>query len=146
MISFVIYCWSRVYSLGLNGNWMQKQILLCWNSIVNSYSFFGYFDYSIDCIYFVRSFVNFFVRVIYLYNWSYMVIDFLNNLSYLEVVLLNYYYYICFCLVGFDLFSYIDRMTYLVLCAFEVYSDCLVVFVYIRQYCVRIVGNNYTIS
>ena len=69
-------------------------------------------------------------------------IDFLNNLSYMEVVFLNYYYYIYFYLVGFDLFSYIGRMTYLVLYAF----DCLVVFVYIRQYCVRIFGNKYTIS
>ena len=125
---------------------MQKQILLCLNSIVNSYFYFGYFVYSIDYNYFVRNFVNFFVRVIYLYNWSYMVIDFLNNLSCLEVVFQSYYYCVYSCLVGFDLFSYIDRMTYLVLCAFEVYSDCLVVFVYIRQYCVRIVGNNYTIS
>ena len=73
-------------------------------------------------------------------------IDFLNNLSCLEVVFQRYFYCVYSCLVGFDLFSYIDRMTYLVLCAFEVYSDCLVVFVYIRQYCVRIVGNNYTIS
>ena len=71
-------------------------------------------------------------------------IDFLNSLSDLEAVFLNCYYYIYLCLVGFDYFSYIDRMTYLVLCAFEVYSGCLVVFVYIRQYCVRIVGNNYT--
>ena len=129
MISFVIYCWNSVCSLGLNGNWMQKQILLCWNSIVNSYSYVGFFGYSIDCIYFVRNFVIFFVRAIYLYNWIVMVIEFLNNLSYLEEVFLNYYYYIYFCLVGFDFFSYIDRMTYLVLCAFEVYSDCLVVFV-----------------
>ena len=87
----------------------------------------------------------FFVWAIYLYNLSYMVIGFLSNLSYLEVVFLNYYYYIYFCLVDFDLFSCIDRMIYLVLCAFEVYSDYLVVFVYIRRYCVRIVGNNYTI-
>ena len=145
MSYFVIYYWNSVYSLGLNGNWMQKQFLLCLNSIVNSYFYIGYFVYLIDCIYFVSHFVNFVVRAIYLYNWSYMVIDFLNNLGYLEVVFLNYYYYIFFCLVGFDLFSYIDRMTYLVLCAFEVYSDCLVVFVYIRQYYVRIVGNNYTI-
>ena len=106
---------------------MQKQILLCWNLIVNSYFCFGYFDCSIDCIYFV-------------------VIDFLNNFSCLETVFRSYYYCVYFCLVGFDFFLYIDRMTYLVLCAFEVYSDCLVVFVYIRQNCVRIVGNSYTIS
>ena len=143
MMSFVIYDWNSVYSLGLNGNWMQKQILLCLNSIGNSY--FSYFGYSIGYICFVRNFVNLFVRAIYLYNWSYKVIDFLNNLNYLEVVFLNYYYYIYFYLVGFDLFSCIDRMNYLVLCAFEVYSDCLVVFVYIRRYCARIVGNNYTI-
>ena len=108
-------------------------------------SYFGYFGYSIDYIYFVRNFVYFFVRVIYLYNLSYMVIDFLSNLSCLEVVFLNCYYYIYFCLVDFGLFSCIDRMIYLVLCDFEVYSDCLVVFVYIRNYCVRIVGNNYTV-
>ena len=81
---------------------MQKPILLCLNSIVNSY--FGYFDYSISYVYFVRNFVNFFVRAVYLYNLSYMVIGFLSNLSYLEVVFLNYYYYIYFCLVDFDLF------------------------------------------
>ena len=73
-------------------------------------------------------------------------IDFLNNLSFLEVVFQSFYYCIYSYLVGFDLISYIDRMTYLVLCAFEVYSDCLIVFVDIRQYCVCIVGNNYTIS
>ena len=66
----------------------------------------------------------FLVRVIYLYNLSYMVIGFLCNLSYLEVVFLNFYYYIYFCLVDFGLFSYIDRTIYLVLCAFEVCSDC----------------------
>ena len=52
------------------------------------------------------------------------------------MVFQSYYYCVCFCLVGFDLFSYIDRITYLVLCAFVVYSDCLVVFVYMRKYCV----------
>ena len=45
MMSFVIYHWNSVYSLGLNGNLIQKQILLYWNSIVNSY--FGFFGYSI---------------------------------------------------------------------------------------------------
>ena len=122
---------------------MQKQILLCLNSIVNIY--FGYFGYSIGYVYFVRNFVNFFVRAIYLPNLSYMLIGFLSNLSCLEVVFLNYFYYIYFCLVDLDLFSCIDGMIYMVLCAFEVYSDYLVVFVYIRQYCVRIVGNIYTI-
>ena len=53
--------------------------------------------------------------------------------------------YIFFCLVDFGLFSCIDRTNFLVHCAFEVYSDCPVVFVYIRKYCVRIVGNNYTV-
>ena len=143
MMSFVIDYWNSVYSLGLIGNWIQKQILLYWNSIVNSY--FGYFGYSIGYIYFVRSFVYFLVRVINLYNLSYMVIDSLCNLSCSEVVFLNCYYYIFFCLVDFGLFSCIDRMIYLVLCASEVYFDCLVVFVYIRKYCVRIVGNNYTV-
>ena len=115
----------------------------CLNSIGNNY--FGYFGYSIGYIYFVRNFVNFLVWVIYLFNLSYMVIDFLCNLSFLEVVFLNYYYYIYFFLVDFNLFSCIDRMIYLVVCAFEVYSDCLVVFVYIRRYCVRVVGSNCTI-
>ena len=108
-------------------------------------SYFGYFGYSIGYIYFVRNFVYFLVRVIYLYNLSYMVVDSLCNKSCLEVVFLNCYYDICFCLVDFGLFSCIDRMICLVLCAFEVYFDCLSVFVYIRKYCVRIVGNNYTI-
>ena len=143
MMNFVVDYWNSVYSLGLNGNWIQKQILLCLNSIVNSY--FGYFGYSIGYTYFVRNFAYFLVRVIYLYNLSYMVIDFLCNLSCLEVVFLNCYYYIYFCLVDYGLFSCIDRMIYLVFCAFEVYSDCLVVFVYIRKYCVRIDGDNYTI-
>ena len=104
---------------------MQKQILLCLNLIVNSYFYFGYFGYSIDYIYFVRNFVNFFVRAIYLYNWSYMLIDFWNNLSGLEVFFQSYYYCVYSCLVGFDLFSYIERMIYLVLCAFEVYLTVL---------------------
>ena len=60
-----------------------------------------------------------------------MAIDSFCNLSCLEVVFLNCYYYICFCLVEFGLFSCTDRMFYLVLCTFEIYSDCLVVFVYI---------------
>ena len=59
MMNFVIYCWNSFYSLGLNGNWMQKQILLCLNSIVNSYFYCGYFGYSIAYIFFVRNFVNF---------------------------------------------------------------------------------------
>ena len=87
----------------------------------------------------------FLVRVIYLYNLSYMVIDSLCNLSCSEVVFLSCYYYMYFCLVDFGLFSCIDRTIYLVLCGFEVYSDCLVVFVYIRKNGVRIVGNFYTI-
>ena len=143
MMSFVIDYWNSVYSLVLIGNWIQKQIVLYWNLIVNSY--FGYFDYSIDYIYFVRNFVYFIVRVIYLYNLSYTVIDSLCNLCCSEVVFLNCFYYIYFCLVDFGLFSCIDRTINLVLYAFEVYSDCLVVFVYIRKYCVRIVGKNYTI-
>ena len=142
MMSFVIDYWNSVFSLGLIGNWIQRQIVLYWNLIVNSY--FGYFGYSIDYIYFVRNFVYFFVRVIYLYNLSYMVIDSLCNLCCSEVVFLNCYYYIYFCLADFGLFSCIDRTIYLVLYAFELYSDCLVVFVYIRKYCVRIIGNNYT--
>ena len=107
-------------------------------------SYFDYFGYSIGYIYLVRNFVYFLVRVIYLYNLSYMVIDFMCNLSCLKVVFLNCYYYIYYCLVDYGLFSCFGRMIYLVLCTFEVYSDCLVVFVYIRKYCVRIVGNNYT--
>ena len=143
MMSFVIDYWNSVYSLSLIGNWIQKQIVLYWNLIMNSY--FGYFAYSIDYIYFVRNFVYFFVRVIYLYNFSYMMIDSSCNLCYSEVVFLNCYYCIYFCLVDFGLFSCIDRTIYLVPYSFEVYSDCLVVFVYVRKYCVRIVGNNYTI-
>ena len=69
---------------------MQKQILLCLNSIVNSY--FGYFGFSIGYVYFVRNFVNYFVRAIYLYNLSYMVTDFLSNSSCLEVVFQSCYY------------------------------------------------------
>ena len=41
--------------------------------------------------------------------------DFLNNLSCLEMVFQSYFYCVYSCSVGFDLFSYIDRMTYLVL-------------------------------
>ena len=105
----------------------------------------SYFDYLVYYNDFVTNFVYFFVLVIFLYNLSYMVIEFSCNWYCSEVVFLNCYYYIYFCLVDFDLFSCIDRTIYLVLYAFEVYSDCLVVFVYIRKYCVRIVGNNYTI-
>ena len=114
--------------------------MLHWNLISNSY-----FEYLIDYNYFVKNFVYFFVLVIFLYNLSYMVIDTFCNWCCSEVVFLNCFYYINFCLLDFDLFSYIDRTIYLVLSAFEVYSDYLVVFVYIRKYCVRIVGNNYTI-
>ena len=91
-VSFVIDYWNSVYSLGLIGNWLQKQIVLYWNLIMNSY--FGYFGFSINYIYFVRNFVYFFVRVISLYNLSYMVIDSLCNLCCSEVVFLNCYYYI----------------------------------------------------
>ena len=42
-MSFVIDYWNSVYSLGLIRNWIQKQIVLFWNLIVNSY--FGYFGY-----------------------------------------------------------------------------------------------------
>ena len=73
-------------------------------------------------------------------------IGFLSNLNYLGVVYQSCYYYVYFCLVNFDPFSCIDRMIYLVLCTFAVYFGYLVVFVYIRQCCVRIFGNNYTIS
>ena len=125
---------------------MQKQILICLSSIVNSYFDFDYFDYLIDYIYFVRNFVNFFVLEIYLYNLSYMVIGFSSSSSCLEVVFQSCYYCVYFCLVDFDLFSCTDRMIYLVLCIFMACFDCLAVFGYIRQYCVRIVGNNYTIS
>ena len=73
-------------------------------------------------------------------------IGFLSNLNYLGVVYQSCYYYVYFCVVNFDLFSCIGRMICLVLCVFAVCFDCLVVFVYIRQYCVRIFDNNYTIS
>ena len=61
-MNFVIDCLINVYFC-LSGSWMLKQIVLSLNLIVGSY-----FDYLIDYIYFVRNFVNFFVRVIYLYN------------------------------------------------------------------------------
>ena len=73
MMSFVINYWNSVYSLGLIGNWIQKQVVLHWNLILNSY--FGYFDYLIGYNYFVENFVDFFVLVIFLYNLSYMKID-----------------------------------------------------------------------
>ena len=114
--------------------------MLDWNLISNSY-----FDFLIGYNYFVKDFVYFFVLVIFLYNLSYLVIDSLCNWCCSEVVFLNCYNYIYFCTVYFDLFSCIDRTIYLVLYSFEVYSDCLVVFVYIRRYFVRIVGNNYII-
>ena len=72
-------------------------------------------------------------------------IDFMNNLFCLEVVFQSYYYCECFCLVYFDLFSCIDKMIYLVFFTFVVYFGCLVVLVCIKQCCVRIFGNNYTI-
>ena len=75
------------------------KVLLCSNSIVISYFDTDYFDYLLDYIYFMRSFVNFFVLVICLYNLSYKVIGFVNNLNYLEVVFQSCYYYVCFCLV-----------------------------------------------
>ena len=125
---------------------MQKQIVFCLNSIVNSYFYLDYFDYLIDYNYFVKNFMNFFVLEIYLYNLSYMVIDFMSSPSCLEKVFQSCYCCVYFCLVDFDLFPCNDRMIYLVLCVFVVYFDCLAVFVYIRQYCVRIVGNSYTIS
>ena len=87
MMSFVIDYWNSVYSLGLIGNWIQKQIVLHWNLIWNSC--FGYFDYSIGYNYFVKNFVYFFVLVIFLYNLSYMVIDSLCNWCCSEVVFLN---------------------------------------------------------
>ena len=133
MMSFVIYRWNSVYSWSLNGNWLQEQILFCLNSIVNSYFDFDNLDYLIDYINFVRNFVNFFVPEIYLYNLSYMVIDFMSSSSFLEVVFQSCYYCVYFCLVYFDLFSCTERMIYLDLCVFVVYFDCLAVFVYIRQ-------------
>ena len=61
-MSFVIDCLNNVYFCFIV-NWMLKQIVLNLNLIVGSC-----FDYSIGYIYFVRNLVNFFVRVIYLYN------------------------------------------------------------------------------
>ena len=74
----------------MKGNWYQKN-LFCLNLIVNGYFYTDYFGYLIDYIYFLENFVNFFVLVIYLYNKDYRVIDFLNNLNYLEVVYQSYY-------------------------------------------------------
>ena len=124
---------------------MQMHFLFNFNPIVNSYLDFDYFDYLIENIYFVRNFVNFFVLEIYLQNLSYRVIGFLSNSNCLEVVFQSYYYCVFFCFVDFGLFSCTDRIIYSVFCTFVVYSDYPVVFVYIRQYCVRIFGNNYTI-
>ena len=73
-------------------------------------------------------------------------IGFLSSLSYLGVVYQSCCYYVLFCLVNFDPFSFIDRMIYSVLCTFVVYFGYLVVFVYLRLCCVRIFDNNYTIS
>ena len=70
---------------------MQKQIVMCLNSIVNSYFYIGYFGYSIDYIYFVRNFGNFFVLAICLSNLNYMVISFLSKSSCLEVVFQSFY-------------------------------------------------------
>ena len=55
------------------------------------------------------------------------------------------YCYVYFCLVGLGLSSFIGRMIYLVLCCYVVCSGYLVAFVYIRQCCVRVFGNNYSI-
>ena len=104
----------------------------------------SYFDYLVYCNDFVMNFVYFFVLVIFLYNLSYMVIEFSCNWHSSEVVFLNCCCCIHFCSVDFDLFSCTDRMIYLVLYIFEVCFDCPVVFVYIQKYYVRIVGNNYT--
>ena len=59
MMSFVIDYWNSVHSVGLIGNWIQKQIVLHWNLILNS-CYFGYFDYLIGYNYFVENFVYFF--------------------------------------------------------------------------------------
>ena len=72
-------------------------------------------------------------------------IDFSNKLNCLEVVFQSYYYYKYFYFLSFGLFSCIGRMIYMVLCTVAVCSDYLIAFVYIRQCCVRIFGNNYTI-
>ena len=105
----------------------------------------SYFDYLVYYNGFVMNFVYFFVLVIFLYNLSYMVIEFSCNWYCSEVVFLNCCCCIHFCSVDFDLFSGTDRMIYLVPFIFEVCFDCPVVFVYIQKYYVRIVGNNYTI-
>ena len=115
------------------------------NLILNSYFDIEYFDYLIDYIFFVRNFVIFFDMVIILDNLDYKVIVVLSNLSYLKMSFLNYFYYERFCLVNFDLFSCVDEMIYLVVYIFVVFSGYLVVFVCIRQCCVRNIGNNYTI-
>ena len=54
--------------------------------------------------------MNFFVLGIYLYNLSYMVIGFVNNFNYLEVVFQRCYYCVYFYLVSFGFFSCTDRM------------------------------------
>ena len=72
-------------------------------------------------------------------------IGFLINLKCLEVVFQNYYYCECCYLVNFDLFSCTDKLICLVPCTFVVYSGCLVFFLCIQQWYVRIFGNRYTI-
>ena len=124
----------------MNGNWYQAIIQVGLNLILNSYFDTDYFDCLIDYICFVRNFVIFFGLVIVLGNSDYKVIVAQSNFSYLEVVFLNYYYYECFHWVNFDLFSCIDKMIYLVLYIFVVCFNYLVVFVCIRQCCVRIFG------
>ena len=52
-------------------------------------------------------------------------IGFSNNLNYLEVVFQNYYYYECFYLINFGLYSCIDKMICLVFCTFVVYFSYL---------------------
>ena len=78
----------------------------------------SYFDYLVYCSDFVMNFAYFFVLVIFLYNLSYMVIDFLYNLYCSGVVFLNCCCCTQFCSVDFDLFSCFDRMIYLVLFLF----------------------------
>ena len=63
---------------------------------------------------------------------------FLSTLSYLEVVYQSCCYNVCFCLANFGLFSYIDRMIYLVLCIFVVY---LVILLFLSTF-----GNTMSVS
>ena len=75
----------------MNGNWYQTNNLVYLSLVVNNYFDIEYFDCVIDYICFVRNYVNSLGLVFYLCSWSYKVIDFMSNLSCLEVIFQSYY-------------------------------------------------------